>query len=466
MAYALMSCIAMYETHFGLSGRPFAIAPDPDFYFASATHERALSYLRYAALEGSSRVVVTGEIGVGKTLLLQTLQRRLDPRSITVAQLIWPRLGADDLPQALLAAFGIAAGHGEPRAALQAHLAALAADGRRGFVIVDDAHELPGNALHALLRLAAGHGRAMQLALVGQPALRQRLPEDPAYGSCHSVDVFCHLTPFEPAETAAYIEHRLRRVGWEQRPAIPASALEAIQRATGGVPSRINRLCDRLLFSACLDELGTIPAALVERVDGELHVEFDAQRGTSLTKPDALAPEPVRLSIPTLVSVIEDAHPLTRVEPSLYAGPAPLTRSTPGSDGVERDAAAPEVQPARRASRWLRTPAAALLGAAAVALLIGLAAYRDNGDNVPAPLGTAPAPVVRDEADVMPPHTSAPAPAPPAVEALTHAAPTGAGTPAAAPASALSPGAGAPGACTDAVTALGLCAAAHPSDRD
>src|SRR6476660_9136438 len=108
----------MYETHFGLSGRPFAIAPDPDFYFASTTHERALAYLQYAALEGSSLVVVTGAIGVGKTMLVQTLQRRLDPRSIAVAQLIGPRLGVDDLPRALLAAFGSAAAHGEPQAAL------------------------------------------------------------------------------------------------------------------------------------------------------------------------------------------------------------------------------------------------------------------------------------------------------------------------------------------------------------
>jgi type II secretory pathway predicted ATPase ExeA len=478
----------MYETHYGLSGRPFAIAPDPDFYFASTTGERALAYLRYAALEGSSLVVVTGAIGVGKTMLVQTLQRRLEPRSIAVAQLIGPRLGADDLPRALVAAFGLTAASGEPQAALQAHLAALAAEGRRALLVVDDAHELPGDTLHALLRLPTA---AIQLALVGQPGLRARLQQDASAVADHGVDVVCHLAAFEPAETAAYIEHRLRRVGWEQRPAIPAPAREAIQRATGGVPLRVNRLCDRLLFTACLDELDTIPAALVERVDGELHVELDAVQTQCATgvaaHADSATLGPGRLSIPTLVSVIENARPLTRVEPALYAAPATARAARQSDEDADEDArddsAARTPRPQRAA---LRTPAAGLLGAAAVAALIAFAAYRDNAPPVlhserasPTPADVAVSPPSRSARPttndspraatplvappVAPSATAArPEPAPPTVEALTSASPSGAGpvAPATAP-----PAPGALGSCTDAIDALGLCTAPGASDR-
>jgi type II secretory pathway predicted ATPase ExeA len=440
----------MYETHFGLSGRPFAIAPDPDFYFASTTHQRALAYLQYAALEGSSLVVVTGAIGVGKTMLVQTLQRRLDPRSIAVAQLIGPRLGADDLPRALLAAFGIATAHDEPQAALQRHLAALGADARRALLIVDDAHELPSDALHCLLRLAmprTAASRALQIALVGQPALRRLLRQEPPDAAGHSVDVFCHLAEFEPAETATYIEHRLRRVGWEQRPAIPAPAREAIQRATSGVPLRINRLCDRLLLNACLAELDTISPALVERIDGELHDEFDAVQTQSSTSAAAYADSamlaPARLSIPTLVSVIENAQPLASIEPALYAAPATPSAPRWADDAGRDEEASAAPRPKRAAPRWM--PAAGVLGAAAAAALIGLVAYRDNA---PSPLGTERASTTATQTDaaVTPPvtagspHPAVPAasvapstsgrsePAPLAIEALTSASPSGAGT--------------------------------------
>ena len=283
--------------------------------------------------------------------------------------------------------------------------------------------------MHGLLRLATPTAPgALQLALVGQPGLRRRL-QDPSDAPGHGVHVFCHLAELEPAETAAYIEHRLRRVGWEQRPAIPAPARAAIQRATGGVPLLINRLCDRLLFAACVDKLDTIPSALVERVDDELRHDFDTVQTQPATSAAALARsavlEPAPLSIPTLVSVIENAQPLTRIEPALYGVSAPALASR-WTDDAERDEVASEAtQPTSAARPRLRKRAGGLLGAAVVAAFIGVVAYRDNA---PSPPGTEPASTTVMQAGVAAPPPAGQAAQPLAVETLTNASPTGAGT--------------------------------------
>ena len=270
----------MYESHFGFSSPPFQLNPDPEFYFDSAGHSKALSYLRYGVQQGEGFIVITGDIGAGKTTLVRALMQELDPDEVVAAQVANTQLDAFDLLQSILTAFGVPTeGMGKARliATLEAFLTAVAASGRRALLVVDEAQNLGRQAIEELRMLSnfqLGHHSLLQSFLVGQPELRLQLQTGAMEQLRQRVLASYHLGPLNPEETAAYVEHRLRHVGWQDRPYFDAAAFALLHRRTGGIPRRLNTLCNRVLLAAYLNDLDVISERLVAATADDLQQEM------------------------------------------------------------------------------------------------------------------------------------------------------------------------------------------------
>ena len=292
----------MYEQYYGFNAPPFQIHPDPSFYFESKGHGSAYQYLRFGAFQGEGFIVVTGEIGAGKTTLLRALLQELDPQKVVAAQLVSTQLGADDLLAAVALAFGIRT-EGLSKAkllvTLEAFLATLATSSRRALLIIDEAQNLSLESIEELRMLSNfqfGNRVLLQSFLVGQPELRDMLRQPSMEQLRQRVLASFHLGPMDSAETRGYVEHRLRHVGWQGRPEFEPRAFELIHQASGGVPRRINMLCNRLLLSAFLDEASRIDAERVRRVEREMRDELSS--GTAVaSRVGAQAAAPVLLCV-------------------------------------------------------------------------------------------------------------------------------------------------------------------------
>ncbi len=269
----------MYETHFGLSGPPFQLNPDPAFYFDSRGHSNALAYLKFGVYQGEGFIVVTGDIGAGKTTLVRTLLGGLNPEQVVAAQVVSTQLESGDLLRSIITAFGVppmGASKAHLIATIEAFLTALAARGRRALLVVDEAQNLNREAIEELRMLSnfqLGKQALLQSFLVGQPELRKVLESKSMEQFRQRVIASCHLGPLDPQETRAYIQHRLRRVGWKDLPRIEEPAYAEIHEWTGGVPRRINLLCNRLLLAAYLANATVITRDDVERVAQEMRGE-------------------------------------------------------------------------------------------------------------------------------------------------------------------------------------------------
>jgi len=309
----------MYESYFGLTGSPFQLNPDPSFYFDSRGHSNALSYLKFGVHQGEGFIVVTGEIGAGKTTLVRTLLAELDTDEVVAGQVLNTQLESGELLQSILTAFGVSAqGNSKAQllASLEAFLTDVAAQGRRALLIVDEAQNLGREAIEEIRMLSnfqLGSHALLQSFLVGQPELRRQL-ESPAMEQLRQrVIASCHLGPLSSEETQAYIEHRLRRVGWDGvRPAFGEGAFPVIFSWTGGIPRKINLLSNRLLLAAFLGEQSEISAQLVDETGKDLARETGGMRAltpataASQTYMPALAagdgqgaPAAARVSVPT-----------------------------------------------------------------------------------------------------------------------------------------------------------------------
>lgn len=270
----------MYESYFRFSGKPFQLNPDPGFLFASRGHKRAMAYLEYGLHQNEGFIVVTGDIGAGKTTLLRSLMDRLDHQKVVAASLVSTQLDAADILRMVASAFGVPS-RGLDKAglllALESFFVSLAAEGKRALLIVDEAQNLSKQALEELRMLSnfqlEDHA-LLQSFLVGQPEFRSIMQGTEMQQLRQRVIASYHLGPLDAFETKAYIEHRLRCVGWRGDPAIEDDAHEAIYRYTGGVPRRVNGLCDRLLLAAFLSESHIISGENALDVIAELSEEF------------------------------------------------------------------------------------------------------------------------------------------------------------------------------------------------
>ncbi|MCM8595418.1 XrtA/PEP-CTERM system-associated ATPase [Accumulibacter sp.] len=269
----------MYESFYGLTSKPFQLNPDPSFYFASKQHRRAMAYLEYGLNQNEGFIVVTGEVGAGKTTIVRGLLNDLDPDKVVAAQLVSTQLDAEDTLRMVAAAFGVGMknlGKSEMLLALEAFLVDVTRQGKRCLLIVDEAQNLTARAVEELRMLSNfqfGTQALLQSFLIGQPEFRKIMQSPQMQQLRQRVIAACHIGPMDQDETQAYIEHRLKCAGSKGSPHFDAGAFEAIYEASGGIPRRINAHCDRLLLSGFLNGRSEFTRADVEEVARELREE-------------------------------------------------------------------------------------------------------------------------------------------------------------------------------------------------
>lgn len=283
----------MYDQFYGFTGRPFQLTPDPHFYFESGTHRKAMSYLGYGLAQGEGFIVITGDVGAGKTTLVGHLMNTIDPARLTAVKLVSTQVEGDDLLRLVAEQFGIE-WEGQSKAELlrsmEEYLREQARAGRRTLLIVDEGQNLAISALEELRMLSnfqlGGHS-LLQIFLLGQPEFRQTLFHSPTLEQLRQrVIATHHLDPMEPEEVEPYILHRLGKVGWTGNPSFSPDAFEEIFDYSEGVPRKLNVLVSRLLLYGAVEQMSRITAQNVRAVVAEI----EADRGIDATK---LAPLPV-----------------------------------------------------------------------------------------------------------------------------------------------------------------------------
>ena len=355
----------MYEEFFHLSAPPFRINPDPKYFFGSKSHNKAMAYLHYGLRQAEGFIVITGEIGAGKSMLIGHLLDQLERSNVVAAHLLTPNLKAEDLLSHLLSAFHIEPAGGGATAEIEAFEDFLYDQmnrGRRVLLIVDEAQNLPVETieeLRVLSNMDYDGTPLFQVFLVGQPDFRDVLARPDMEQLRQRVIASYHLSPLDPEETRDYIEHRLRVAGWDGDPSITDEAHRFIHLATGGTPRRINKLCNRLMLSCALDGRHQVNGGLVAHVVADLADE-DLNGATSglptPSEPYVAAAEAAR---PTAIPAPQDdprnaGSAKTASAPKLVT-PEPATLAPMISEPVAPEAtpapvtAAPEPLPAPKA---------------------------------------------------------------------------------------------------------------------
>lgn len=282
----------MYETHFGLGERPFQLTPDPRFWFQTATHGKAMAYLGYGLAQGEGFIVITGDVGAGKTTLVGHLVETLETRRLRVLHIVSTAIEPHDLLRVVAGQLGVDA-QGLTKAALlgaiERALHGVARDGRRILLIVDEAQALPLASLEELRMLSnfqAGGHALLQILLVGQPEFRERLLGSAAVEQLRQrIIAIHHLDPMDPEEVPDYIAHRLAVAGWTGRPDFAADAFDALYAASGGVPRRLNVLAGRVLLQAAIEGVELIGQATVESVAADMAADMGGDRTADHAQP-------------------------------------------------------------------------------------------------------------------------------------------------------------------------------------
>ena len=271
----------MYEAFYGLTNKPFQLNPDPSFYFGSKQHRRAKAYLDYGVSRNEGFIVITGEIGAGKTTLLRALIDGLHGSNVVVGHLVTTQLGAEDTLRMVGASFGFKVKDvpkSELLITLEAFLISQTSKGKRCLLIVDEAQNLTPKAVEELRMLSNfqfGNQALMQSFLVGQPEFREILQRPEMEQFRQRVAATCHIGPLDLDETQHYIEHRLKCAGASGKPTFDAAAFSAIFKSSGGIPRRINSVCDRLLLAGFLAGKTHLAAADVDEVVREFAQEAE-----------------------------------------------------------------------------------------------------------------------------------------------------------------------------------------------
>lgn len=299
----------MYSDHFGLSGQPFQLTPDARFWFGSRTHKKAMAYLGYGLAQAEGFIVITGEVGAGKSTLVGHLLATIDRARLNVLSLVSTQVEGDDMLRLVAQGLGIPTGGVEKARLLdlvEQRLLEESRAGKRTLLIVDEAQNLPVSALEELRMLSnftVGGRALLQTFLLGQPEFRQRLAGEGAIEQLRQrVIANHHLEAMSEDEIEAYLTHRLRLVGWSGRPSFTADAFAAIHRESGGIPRRINQLANRLMLFAAVEGRATIDGAAVSAVVADIGAETPAP--SPAAAPEAVLP---LRGVPTRPRAVEEA---------------------------------------------------------------------------------------------------------------------------------------------------------------
>ena len=269
----------MYEEYYKFSGKPFQLSPDPGFFFKSKGHQRAMAYLRYGLQQGDGFIVITGDVGTGKTMLVNNLFRDIDSDKIVAAKIVSTNLKDGDFIEMLASRFGLeteGVSKGNLVKELEKFLITCHEAGQRALCVVDEAQNLPVKSLEELRMLSnfeIDHMPLLQSFLLGQREFRATLRSPGLEQLKQRVIAAYHLKSLSDLETREYIQHRLQKVGWDEHPRIEDDVYLGIYRFTRGIPRRINTLMDRLLLNASLDKQDTISLDALNAIIKEIQSE-------------------------------------------------------------------------------------------------------------------------------------------------------------------------------------------------
>ena len=271
----------MYLEYYGLTELPFTITPNPRFLFFSPKHREAFNHLLYGIRERKGFVQLTGEVGAGKTTLCRALLEQLPP-SFSTALILNPVLSADQLVKAVAMEFGLdvrGADRLETVAIINDFLLQQMAGDRESVLIIDEAQDLTNDLLEQvrlLSNLETDERKLLQIVLMGQSELRDRLKDHGLRQLRQRITVRYHLNPLSRAEVAQYVQHRLQVSGAKGAPYFTRAALWRIYRYTRGIPRLVNAVCDKALLAGFVHARDRIDYWLVGRAVRELEGNIDA----------------------------------------------------------------------------------------------------------------------------------------------------------------------------------------------
>lgn len=313
----------MYKSYFGFTRSPFDLSPDPFFLFRTAMHNEGFASVYYGVTQKKGFIVLTGEVGTGKTLLIRTLLQILSDANVATAYVFNPRLSRDEFLRYLLDDFGIPArgGKSETLHDLNRFLIERHRKGLTTALIVDEAQELDADLLEEirlLTNLETSTHKLLQIVLVGQPELDTTLDSSRLRQLKQRVAVRSRLAPLDLEQTATYIQHRVSRAGCKipAQTLFPPDTVSLIMHYSGGIPRLINNLCENALIYAFTSQTTTVTTEFVREAATDLRLVPDRTRNNPepATRPEV---DPQQL----MSEVTNYGERILEQEPPSYIGP-------------------------------------------------------------------------------------------------------------------------------------------------
>jgi len=272
----------MYAEYYNLKAMPFQLTPDSNFFFESEEHKRAFAHLVYGLAQEEGFITITGEIGAGKTMLVERLWSQLDVQKFVAVRVSTTNVSGDDLLRLLASDLGLPAGISDKAnllRRLEELFSRVISAGKRCLLVIDEVQNLPIAALEELRMLSnmTVHGRApFQGLLLGQPQFRDMLSDPRLEQLEQRVLASYHLGPLSAQDTKGYVRHRLTTAGWSGDPSFEDGAFVAIHRHSSGIPRKINTLCSRALLSGFLEDTHIITENMLHQLAEELQNDLAA----------------------------------------------------------------------------------------------------------------------------------------------------------------------------------------------
>ncbi len=286
----------MYTAFFGFKYKPFQLTPDPEFLYLSRAHKKAITYLKYGIADNSGFILLTGEIGTGKTTVLRSMIKEI-PRDVKLARINNTKVNSEQLISMISEDFGLEVkGLDKTRllSGLSDFLISQYAQGGRSMIIIDEAQNLSSDLLEEirlLSNLETDKSKLLQIILVGQPDLNIKLGSPRLEQLRQRITVCAHISPLTRDEIGSYIKFRLKVAGNEEALAFEEGVTDAVYEFSKGIPRLINVLCDFTLLTAFTDNRKTIDTALINEVANDLIDASPETKAASGLSEESLSPD-------------------------------------------------------------------------------------------------------------------------------------------------------------------------------